>query len=235
MKLDSPAAHRNKELIWDILASKILPSNAGVGVPVLGATTTTSGEPFRVLEIAAGTGIHTEHFALRFSEMKLPFVWFPTDPSNESRASIQCYIEDNSQVVVEKPLSLTLDENGIIEKETDSVVLKESMDLIVCINMIHISPWEATLGLMKVAGEKLTSGGYLYCYGPYKVDGILVESNLYVICFPACCCCFACCAPKLKVCYLLTFCHSSLSFYSYLFLFLQQLYALCSSFSNSNT
>jgi SAM-dependent methyltransferase len=196
MKLDSPAAHRNKEPIWDILASKVLPSNAGVGagvgvgvgagvgagVGVLG-TTTTTGEPFRVLEIAAGTGIHTEHFALRFSKMKLPFVWFPTDPSNESLASIQCYIQDNSQVVnVEKPLSLTLDENGIIEKETDSVVLKESMDLIVCINMIHISPWEATLGLMKVAGEKLTSGGYLYCYGPYKVDGILVESNLYVIC-----------------------------------------------------
>jgi len=46
------------------------------------------------------------------------------------------------------------------------------------INMIHISPWGATKGLMKLASEKLRSGGILFCYGPYKESGTAVESNL---------------------------------------------------------
>jgi hypothetical protein len=44
--------------------------------------------------------------------------------------------------------------------------------------MIHISPWEATVGLMKTAGQKLKKGGALYLYGPYKQGGTCVESNL---------------------------------------------------------
>jgi len=51
-------------------------------------------------------------------------------------------------------------------------------DLVLCINMIHISPWKATLGLMACAGKSLRKGGTLMCYGPYKVDGTAVESNL---------------------------------------------------------
>src|SRR6185436_11895177 len=44
-------------------------------------------------------------------------------------------------------------------------------DAIVAINMIHISPWEATLGLMAGAGRLLRDGGVLYTYGPYTRDG----------------------------------------------------------------
>ncbi|MEO7914745.1 MAG: DUF938 domain-containing protein, partial [Novosphingobium sp.] len=39
---------------------------------------------------------------------------------------------------------------------------------LVCINMIHISPWESTLGLMRGAGRLLGRGGPVYLYGPYK-------------------------------------------------------------------
>jgi hypothetical protein len=52
------------------------------------------------------------------------------------------------------------------------------MDLIICINMIHISPWQATVGLMKAAEKLLKPGGVLYCYGPFKEKGSAVESNL---------------------------------------------------------
>ena len=48
---------------------------------------------------------------------------------------------------------------------------ESAYDAIVAINMIHISPWEATLGLMAGAGRLLTDGGLLYTYGPYKRDG----------------------------------------------------------------
>ena len=50
--------------------------------------------------------------------------------------------------------------------------------MITCINMIHIAPFDATLGLMKCAGKVLKRGGRLMCYGPYKVGGTAVESNL---------------------------------------------------------
>jgi hypothetical protein len=44
-------------------------------------------------------------------------------------------------------------------------------DAIVCINMIHISPWAATAALMHGAGALLVEGGVLYLYGPYRVEG----------------------------------------------------------------
>src|ERR1700733_1650773 len=47
-----------------------------------------------------------------------------------------------------------------------------SADGIICINMIHISPWEATLGLIKGAAAIRPPGSPLYLYGPYKREGI---------------------------------------------------------------
>jgi len=37
--------------------------------------------------------------------------------------------------------------------------------------MIHISPWVVTEGLMRGASRVLRSGGILFIYGPYKIDG----------------------------------------------------------------
>jgi hypothetical protein len=42
---------------------------------------------------------------------------------------------------------------------------------IICINMVHISPWEAKLGLMRAAAAILSSGAPLYLYGPYICGG----------------------------------------------------------------
>jgi hypothetical protein len=33
---------------------------------------------------------------------------------------------------------------------------------------VHISPWEATKGLMRNAGRLLPKGGVLYVYGPFR-------------------------------------------------------------------
>jgi hypothetical protein len=138
--------------------------------------------PLRILEIAAGSGVHTEYFALQFLRSH-NVEWYPTDPTDEARNSIQCYIDDNadqlSQVVL-RPLELTLGSSGIQEEATSAALFSSGskLDLIICINMIHISPWEATLGLMRVAGESLSDTGCLYCYGPYKIGGTAVESNL---------------------------------------------------------
>jgi hypothetical protein len=183
-KLESPSAQRNKNFIWDILSQKIF-------------STMPSEKTLRILEIAAGSGVHVEHFASELASSMIKkesglssFVWYPTDLDESSRKSIECYIQDGklNEMGVQPPLSLTLDESGIMEKETSSVlfppaaedtVKNTSLDLMICINMIHISPWGATLGLMKLAGERLDEGnGLLFCYGPYKEGGTAVESNL---------------------------------------------------------
>jgi hypothetical protein len=173
-KLESPSAERNKDPIWKVLESKVLPEY-----------TRSGSSPLQILEIATGAGVHSHHFSLQLhSSMgsQQSFRWYPTDLDDKHRASTQAYVEEESDIrdFVETPVQLTLDENGIIEKSTGDKLKAETMDWIININMIHISPWEATLGLMKVAGEKLKSGGTLFLYGPYRVGGTCVESNLYV-------------------------------------------------------
>lgn len=56
---------------------------------------------------------------------------------------------------------------------------EDSFELMLCINMIHISSWSATIGLMKLAQRKLSSqDGILYCYGPFLEHGTSVPTNL---------------------------------------------------------
>jgi len=145
-----------------------------------------------IMETAAGAGVHTEYFATKLLEKftadrtESPFVWYASDPSQDSLLSILARTkEQNLGAVVAAPKILTLGASGINQEESskDALPAEDNFDLILSINMIHISPWEATLGLMKVAGQRLRKpsdsddGGYLYCYGPYKIDGTSVPSN----------------------------------------------------------
>jgi len=47
------------------------------------------------------------------------------------------------------------------------------------INMVHIAPWSVAEGLLLGVGELLVSGGLLYLYGPYRIDGAhTADSNI---------------------------------------------------------
>jgi len=193
-RLDSPAAQRNKQPIWNILFEKVISKTVLPSPSPTTTTTTTSMDSsttpkpvWRVLEIAAGTGVHTDYFANQWSTLdRGGLEWIPSDPSDESRDSIQAYIEDGNlnDIGVTNPLPLTLDRKGIIESDTAQILSSSNtflrpLNLMVCINMIHISPWDATLGLFQIANEYLDPiHGYLFCYGPYKENGTAVESNL---------------------------------------------------------
>ena len=173
-RLESPSAERNKDPIWGVLSTKVIPN-----LP--------RHESWTILETAAGAGVHTEFFASKLLENDNNFVWHATDPTKEALQSIAARVQEHSSLesVVAVPKKLTLDASGIcqIESDDENPAPENPLDLVLCINMIHISPWEATLGLMKVAGSKLrepsseNDGGYLYCYGPYKQDGKIVPSN----------------------------------------------------------
>jgi hypothetical protein len=111
-----------------------------------------------VLEIASGTGEHTMHFAAA-----LPRLTFqPTDPGTDARASIDDWTTTLALANVRPALALDT---------TATPWPVARADAILCINMIHISPWEATLGLMRNAERVLSADGLLYLYGPYLREG----------------------------------------------------------------
>lgn len=121
----------------------------------------------RVLEIASGAGEH----ALAFAGSLPGLEWTPSDPSPEARTSIVAWADAAGLPNLRPPLALdVLDEAGWPEGPVEAVV---------CINMVHISPWAATEGLMRLAGRVLRRpGGLLVLYGPYReADVELAASN----------------------------------------------------------
>ena len=111
-----------------------------------------------VLEIASGSGEHAVHFASTFPAL----VFQPTDPSEEARASIAAWRQEAALPNMRAPLALDV---------TAAPWPINHADAVTCINMIHIAPWEATLGLMAGAARIIPPGGLLFLYGPYKRAG----------------------------------------------------------------
>lgn len=119
-----------------------------------------------VLEIASGSGEHVIHFASLFPNL----VWQPSDPSPQARASIEHLAATGTPTNVLPPLN--------IDASSQSWPV-ERADAMIAINMVHISPWSATQGLLKGAGQLLPAGGVLVLYGPYRRQGLpFVPSNV---------------------------------------------------------
>lgn len=112
----------------------------------------------RVLEIASGTGQH----AICFAGAMPGLDWQPSDADAQARASIAAWIAHEALPNVRAPLSLDV-------HQADWGV--DALAAVVCINMIHISPWSATEALFAGASRRLAEGGVLYLYGPYKRGG----------------------------------------------------------------
>lgn len=111
-----------------------------------------------VLEIASGTGEHAAYFAVRLPGV----IWQPTDPDPDARASIAAWASATGTQNLRPPLDLDAARHPWPVARADAVV---------CINMIHISPWSAADGLMRGAGAVLAPGGVLFLYGPFMRDG----------------------------------------------------------------
>jgi hypothetical protein len=119
-----------------------------------------------VLEIASGTGEHMVFFAGRVRHL----TWQPSDVSDESLASIAAHAGDWRLPNVLLP-PLRLDAAAPAWPTLDVAT-------IVCINMLHIAPWAAWIGLVRHAGQLLKAGQALLLYGPFFQDGVeAAESN----------------------------------------------------------
>lgn len=138
----APATARNRAPIIDVLA-RVLPASG------------------RVLEVASGTGEHVVAFAARFPALAFQ----PSDPDPAARSSIVAWIVESGLTNVAAPIALDA-------ASADWPVDTGSCAAVLCINMVHISPWAATTGLMRGASAALAPDGVLYLYGPYKRAGV---------------------------------------------------------------
>lgn len=141
MKQISPAADRNKAPIFETLSSR-LPKGA------------------EVLEIASGTGQHAEYFCRQRPDIH----WQPTDPDPTSLLSIEEFRIESGLPNFRKPVKF--DTRSEIPAPINQVY-----DVIVNINMIHISPWEACLKLFEHAQRNLKPKGLIFLYGPFWIPG----------------------------------------------------------------
>jgi len=144
------------------LSSPAVARNTGPILEVLRAHMPARGA---VLEIAAGSGEHAVAFAGALPGLH----WTPTDPSAEARASIAAWAEAAGLPNLRPPMALDM-----LDPATWP---EEPVQAVVCINMIHISPWRATEGLMALAGRLLKPGGLLALYGPYREPDVPLASS----------------------------------------------------------
>lgn len=121
----------------------------------------------KVLEVASGSGEH----AVAFARALPATTWTPSDPSREALASIEAWSRSAGLANLRPALPL--------DASDPSTWPEENFQTLVCINMIHISPWRATESLMALAARALTDpGGLLVLYGPYREAGVpLAPSN----------------------------------------------------------
>ncbi|MEM9331327.1 MAG: DUF938 domain-containing protein [Pseudomonadota bacterium] len=117
--------------------------------------------PLRVLEIGSGSGQHAVSLATAFPNFHVQ----PTDIDDESIESIRAWIKETGVDNVHDPLKLDV-------TQEHSPFTKDTMfDLIVCFNVIHITPWDVTDHLFDLGDKVISPNGRLLLYGPFKIEG----------------------------------------------------------------
>ena len=139
----APATERNREPILAILQQVLPPTGT-------------------ILEISSGTGEHAVFMAPQLA----PRYWLPSDPNPDARASIAAWQQFAPWDNMYPPIDLDASSSEWL------VSSKQPITAIVNINMIHIAPKSAYLGLLAGANRILPIDGILYLYGPFKQGGV---------------------------------------------------------------
>lgn len=112
-----------------------------------------------VLEIASGSGEHAVAFAKAFPHLE----WQPSDVHPDALRSIRAWQSEAGLPNLRPPV------------EIDAAAADwpiERADVLISINMVHISPWASALGLIDGAARILTPGAPLILYGPWFSDDV---------------------------------------------------------------
>ena len=111
-----------------------------------------------VLEVASGSGEHAVFLARQFPAL----VWQPSDVDPEALASVDAWAAEAAVANLRPAIALDAAQAAWPIAAADAVL---------CVNMVHISPWSAAVGLFTGAGQILTSGAPLVLYGPFIEPG----------------------------------------------------------------
>ncbi len=118
-----------------------------------------------MLEIASGSGHHAAIMAAALPDL----IWQPSEIDAAGRETVAARVAALALPNLRAPVVLD------VRRFPWPIA---SADAVLCINMIHISPWEATVALFRGAAMILPPGGMVMSYGPYRFDGDFgAESN----------------------------------------------------------
>jgi len=153
-RLFFPATKRNSACIGDVL-SKIIKRNGSI------------------LEIGSCSGEYRVVFQKSYPEV----IWQTIDPELVHRKSISSWIE-YEDLSKKMPQPLEIDVENIPWKIP--LILANSLQGIVSINMIHVAEWSCTVALFRESGKLLKNGQFLILYGPFKIcNKHTSESNYF--------------------------------------------------------
>lgn len=142
MMLDFPSTAANRESIASVLEE------------IFGAQ-----NEVRVLELASGSGQHAVYFARRYPRWSIQ----PSDMEPAHLQSIEAYRQEAGLPNLSAPVPLDV--------SSPPWPVSGPFGALWAINLIHISPWETTLGLFAGASSVLAAEGKIYLYGAYRRGG----------------------------------------------------------------
>jgi SAM-dependent methyltransferase len=145
-RLDAPAFHRNVRPIQALLAEFL------------------NGRSGDALELGSGTGQHAVEFARRSPAI----TWWPSDVEDGHLRSIAAWRARAGLPNLRPPVRLDLLEP---QRAWPALGLPDEFLVIFAANLVHITPWAATLGLFALAGRHLAADGRLFIYGAFMRDG----------------------------------------------------------------
>ena len=146
-RLDGPAFHRNHEPIWSAIGGFL------------------EGADGDLLELGSGTGQHAMTFAARTPKL----TWWPSDISATHLASIAAWRAEAQLANLRPPQRIDLERaDWTWQGDAGS---DGPLAAMLCINVLHISPWRVSQNLLAGAGRLLRPDGRLFLYGPFKRNG----------------------------------------------------------------
>jgi SAM-dependent methyltransferase len=146
-RLDAPTFHRNHEPIWSAIR---------------GFLETRTGD---VLELGSGTGQHVTAFARQTPHL----TWWPSDIYDSHMASIAAWRAQERLTNLRPPQRVDLGSSTWTWQRDGQAGGK--LAAMICINVLHISPWAVSENLIGGAARYLADGGRLFIYGPFMRDG----------------------------------------------------------------
>jgi hypothetical protein len=146
-RLDAPSFHRNHEPIWSAIGGFLAAQRGDL------------------LEIGSGTGQHAATLAPRAPGI----TWWPSDIHQTHLKSIEAWRAQSGAANLRPPQRIDLiDPDWGWSGEGDRNTPLAAM---LCINVLHISPWRVSQNLFSGAGRHLRKHGRLFVYGPFRRDG----------------------------------------------------------------